>query len=93
MENGEQADAGQPRRLYPGIESDPEILYGKPVIQGTRLSVELILQNLAAGDSFEDLLDDYPALRREDILAAIGYAAHLAARPPTSPSENEQTTP
>jgi len=89
MENVEQADAGQPRQLYPGIESDPDILYGKPVIQGSRLSVEVVLENLASGDTFDDLMEDYPFLTREDIIAAIRYAAYLAAQPPAPTSHKE----
>ena len=69
----------QTRQLYPRIESDPAILHGKPVIQGTRLSVEVLLENIAGGDSFDQLLEDYPFLSREDITAALEYAAHLAA--------------
>jgi uncharacterized protein (DUF433 family) len=74
----------QARQLYPRIESDPEILHGKPVIQGTRMSVEVILDNLAGGDTFDDLLEDYPFLKREDIAAAIEYAAHLLTIKTTS---------
>jgi uncharacterized protein (DUF433 family) len=48
---------------------DPEVLTGKPVILGTRLSVEFILELLAAGQSTDDLLANYPGLTREDILA------------------------
>lgn len=83
----------QPRELYPGIESDPDILFGKPVIQGSRLSVEVILQNLASGDTFEDLLEDYPFLTRENIRAAIQFAAHLAAQPPGPASDKELAAP
>ncbi len=57
------------------IISDPTILFGKPVIVGTRISVELILDKLGAGDSIADLLDDYPHLSVADIRAAIQFAA------------------
>jgi uncharacterized protein (DUF433 family) len=57
---------------------DPEILAGKPVIRGTRLAVELILELLAAGQSEHDLLTDYPGLTRDDILACLSYASYLA---------------
>jgi uncharacterized protein (DUF433 family) len=60
------------------IEVDPEILGGKPVVRGTRLAVELILELLAAGQTFEDLLENYPRLTKEDILACLSYASHLA---------------
>ena len=57
------------------IISDPEILVGKPVIRGTRISVELILGWLANGWTFEQVLESYPNLAREDILAALAFAA------------------
>jgi uncharacterized protein (DUF433 family) len=57
---------------------DPEILAGKPVIRGTRLAVEFILELLAAGQSENELLRDYPGLTREDILACLSYASYLA---------------
>lgn len=60
------------------IEVDPEILGGKPVVRGTRLAVELILELLAAGQTFEELLENYPRLTTEDILACLSYASHLA---------------
>ena len=49
-------------------------MLGKPVIRGTRISVELILEKLATGRSVDDVLDDYPRLTRQDVLAAIAYA-------------------
>jgi uncharacterized protein (DUF433 family) len=60
----------------PQIICDSNILCGKPVIAGTRISVELIMEELGAGTSVEDLLTDYPHLTREDVLAAIEFAAH-----------------
>jgi uncharacterized protein (DUF433 family) len=59
------------------ITSDPAVMLGKPVIAGTRITVELILEKLAGGDTVEDLLDDYPRLTREGIAAALAYAARL----------------
>jgi uncharacterized protein (DUF433 family) len=56
------------------IVSDPNILCGKPCIAGTRVSVELVLDKLGAGDSVADILDDYPFLTREQVLAAIRFA-------------------
>jgi Uncharacterized conserved protein len=53
------------------IVVDPEVLAGKPVIRGTRLAVEFILELLAAGQSEENLLTNYPGLTREDILACL----------------------
>lgn len=57
------------------IESDPNILFGKPVVKNTRISVDLILEKLATGDSVEDLLDAYPHLRNNDINACLLFAA------------------
>ena len=57
------------------IVSDPEVMLGKPVISGTRLTVESILEKLAAGESIEQLLEAHPRLTREGIQAALAYAA------------------
>ncbi|MBS1834541.1 MAG: DUF433 domain-containing protein [Acidobacteria bacterium] len=59
------------------ITSDPEILSGKPIIRGTRLAVEFILEQLAAGATDAELIEDYPHLTREDILACLAYAAWI----------------
>jgi len=56
------------------IVSDPAILVGKPVIKGTRISVELILGWLANGWTHEQILESYPNIAREDILAALAFA-------------------
>lgn len=55
----------------PQVVSDPKVLLGKPVIAGTRISVELILEELSAGLSLEDLLREYPHITREQALAAL----------------------
>jgi uncharacterized protein (DUF433 family) len=60
------------------IVVDQEILAGKPLIRGTRLAVEFILELLAAGQSESDILTNYPGLTREDILACLSYASYLA---------------
>ena len=60
------------------IAVDPQVCSGKPVIRGTRLAVELILELLAAGQSDDQILADYPGLTREDILACLSYASFLA---------------
>ena len=60
------------------IHIDPEILGGKPVIRGTRLAVEFILELLAAGQTEQELLVNYPGVSREDILACLSYASYLA---------------
>ena len=59
------------------ITSNPEILVGKPVIKGTRISVELILGWLANGWSFDKIIEAYPHISREDILAALAFAAEM----------------
>jgi uncharacterized protein (DUF433 family) len=60
------------------IETNPDVLAGKPVIRGTRLAVELILELLAAGQTEADLVANYPRLAHEDLLACLSYASHLA---------------
>jgi uncharacterized protein (DUF433 family) len=60
------------------IVIDPEILAGKPVIRGTRLAVEFILDLLAAGQPEPEIVASYPGLTHEDILACLAYANHLA---------------
>ena len=57
------------------IVSDPEILVGKPVVKGTRISVELILGWLGNGWTFEQILESYPHITRTDIQAALAFAA------------------
>lgn len=57
------------------IQSNPKIMMGKPVISGTRITVELILEKLAAGETIEQLLDAHPRLTRQAILAALAFAA------------------
>jgi len=62
------------------IVIDPEVLAGKPVIRGTRLAVEFILELLAAGQSEDELLANYPGITRGDILACLAYASSLAQK-------------
>lgn len=59
------------------IVSDPDVLGGKPCVKGTRISVELILGWLAADWSFEQLLEAYPHISREDVLAALAFSAEM----------------
>lgn len=56
------------------IVSDPAVMMGKPVIAGTRITVELILEKLAAGETIEQILEAHPHLTREAILAALSFA-------------------
>ena len=60
------------------ISSDPNVCHGKVCIKGTRIMVSVVLDNLAAGEPIDAILADYPPLTREDIQAAISYAAELA---------------
>jgi uncharacterized protein (DUF433 family) len=57
------------------IVSDPEIMLGKPVVRGTRITVESIVERLGAGESVDAIADGHPRLTREDVLAAIAFAA------------------
>ncbi len=61
------------------ISLNSDICHGKPVIAGTRISVQTILEFLAAGDSIGDVLEEYPDLAREDVQACIEYASKLMA--------------
>jgi uncharacterized protein (DUF433 family) len=66
----------------PRIISDPRVMTGKPVIEGTRITVELILTRLGEGRSVADILDEYPHLSREQVEAAIAYARDLVSQAP-----------
>jgi uncharacterized protein (DUF433 family) len=57
------------------IVSDPRVMMGKPVVAGTRITVELILEKLAAGETIEQLLEGHPRLTRQAVLAALAFAA------------------
>lgn len=56
------------------IESNPKIMFGKPVIKGTRITVELILEKIGNGESVETILSSYPHLKREQVLACVKFA-------------------
>ena len=60
------------------IAANPKVCHGTPCVKGTRISVSLLLDFLAAGDSIDEILRGYPQLTREDVLACVGYAAELA---------------
>lgn len=68
----------QPGEIYPGIVVDPEIVYGKPVIAGTRIPVALVLGQLAGGVECDELEREY-GLGREQVRPALGYAARIAS--------------
>ena len=57
------------------IQSNPSIMMGKPVVAGTRIPVELILEKLAEGETIDQLLEAHPRLSKEGILAALSFAA------------------
>ena len=57
----------------PEIVSDSNIMMGKPIIRGTRITVEMVLEKISAGETMEDLLEAYPHLTREGILAALEH--------------------
>ena len=59
------------------IETHPDICNGRPVVQGTRVTVQTVLSHLGAGDSVEEVLEGYPRLTREDVLACLQYAQRL----------------
>lgn len=59
------------------IVSDPAVMMGKPVIAGTRITVESILEKLAAGEAVEQILESYPHLTRDSIQAALAFAAEV----------------
>ena len=60
----------------PQIVSNLDVMMGKPVVSGTRITVEMILRKLGAGESFEQLLDAHPRLTREAVHAALRFAAN-----------------
>lgn len=62
---------------YDRITSNPNVMLGKPVIKGSRITVELILRKIGGGYSFDEILEMYPHLNKEDILAAVNYAASV----------------
>ena len=66
----------QTQELTPGVTTDPRVMVGKPVIEGRRITVELIMDNLAAGRSIENVMTNY-GLTTEQIRDALGYAHYL----------------
>jgi uncharacterized protein (DUF433 family) len=74
-------------RTQDRVEINPKVMLGKPVIRGTRVTVELILRKLGEGVPHRDLLDAYPNLTETDLQAAITYAADALAHEETIPLE------
>jgi len=62
------------------ITTDPNIVLGKPVIKGSRITVELILRKLSEGMTIDELLEAYPHLTKDDILAALSYSAEVISQ-------------
>ena len=65
-------------RLLERISIDPRVCFGKPCIRGTRIWVSLVLDLLSTGVSIEEILDEYPQLTREDVLACVAYGAEMS---------------
>jgi uncharacterized protein (DUF433 family) len=59
------------------IEIHPDVCNGRPVVRGTRIAVQSVLEMLAAGDSVDDVLEAFPSLHREQVLACMDHAARL----------------
>ncbi len=72
-------------KLLERITANPKIFAGKPIIRGRRLAVEHVLGMLAAGDSFETILEGYPWLERTDILACLLYARRIVGHERVEP--------
>ena len=66
-------------KIHERIEVNPRVMMGKPVIRGTRITVELLLQKLGDGLSEAEILDAYPHLSKDDVRAAAAYAADVIA--------------
>jgi uncharacterized protein (DUF433 family) len=75
----ERKSVEQVMKRYDRIEINPNIMFGKPVIKGTRVTVEQILRKLAGEMTVEEIITDHPHLRKEDILAAQEFAADYLA--------------
>jgi uncharacterized protein (DUF433 family) len=69
------------------ITSDPDVMMGKPVVRGTRITVELILEKLAAGETIEQILLEHPRLTEEAIRAALAFAADALKADVVYPAE------
>lgn len=69
------------------IQSDPNVMMGKRVIAGTRITVELILEKLAAGETVEQIVESHPRLIKESVSAALAYAARAVRDLPPRPHE------
>ncbi len=59
------------------IEANPNILYGKPVIKGTRIPVDVLLEKMSNGQKFQEIIQSYPDLKEDDLYACLAYASSL----------------
>ena len=75
--------------MEPLIVSDPAIMMGKPIVAGTRITVELILEKLGSGETIEQLLDSHPRLTRAAVLAALSFAAQVLRADVLYPIRNQ----
>ncbi len=71
--------------MYERISIHPQVCHGQACVRGTRIPVHQIVRMLANGDTIEELLEEYPSLRREDVLACLDYSASLAEEPGHAP--------
>lgn len=62
------------------ITADPDVMLGKPIIKGTRIIVEIILKRLSEGMEIKELLEAYPHLTKDDVLAALSYSAEMVSK-------------
>ena len=69
-----------PKMDHPRISQDPGIMFGKPVIRGTRVTVEVLLELLGSGMTVDEVAGQYPHITRDDVLAAQTFAADYLAR-------------
>lgn len=72
--------------IFPGISMDPDVRFGKPCLTGTRLDVATVVGAIASEESIEHVQQEY-RLTRKQVLAALAYAAHLAAHMPPAVAE------
>ena len=68
------------KALLQRITTNPRIFGGKPIVRGYRLAVEQVLSMLAAGETMETILEEYPFLERDDVFACLAYARRLVSR-------------
>ena len=73
------------------IQSDPAVMMGKPVVAGTRITVELILEKLSAGETIDQILEAHPRLTKKGVLAALSFAAQALRADVVYPTIGETT--